>query len=78
MYLLAKQQPANYLKYYLGYLELCALKEQARNCLGSAFDLKEFHEFVLTYGPAPFSLLESYLQEWLQEQQQGFSTTENP
>ena len=78
MYLLTKQQPANYLKYYLGYLEICALKEQARNCLGSAFDLKEFHEFVLTYGPAPFSLLESYLQNWLREQQQGFSAMENP
>lgn len=68
MFLLVKQQPANYLKYYLGYLEICALKEQAKDCLGSAFDLKEFHEFVLSYGPAPFSLLEQYLEEWLSKQ----------
>ena len=78
MFMLVKQQPANYLKYYLGYLEICDLKEQAIDCLGSAFDLKEFHEFILTYGPAPFSLLETYLQQWLIEQQKGFSELENP
>ncbi len=78
MFMLVKQQPANYLTYYLGYLEICHLKEQARNCLGSDFDLKEFHEFLLSYGPAPFPLLETYLQEWLLEQQKGFSEPENP
>lgn len=77
MFLLIKQQPANYLKYYLGYLEICQLKEQARNCLGSNFDLKDFHEFILTYGPAPFSILETYLQDWIIKQQ-GFSDSENP
>lgn len=65
MFMLVKQQPANYLKYYLGYLEICNLKEQAIDCLGSEFDLKEFHQFILTYGPAPFSLLETYMEEWL-------------
>ena len=78
MFLLIKQQPANYLKYYLGYLEICMLKEQARNCLGSKFDLKEFHKFILDYGPAPFELLETYFKEWLTEQIQGFSNMENP
>lgn len=78
MFMLVKQQPANYLKYYLGYLEICHLKEQARNCLGSAFDLKKFHEFILTHGPAPFPLLETYLKDWLIEQQKGFSELENP
>ena len=78
MFMLVKQQPANYLKYYLGYLEICHLKEQARDCLGSAFNLKEFHEFILTYGPAPFPLLETYLKDWLIEQQKGFSELENP
>ena len=78
MFLLIKQQPANYLKYYLGYLEICMLKEQARNCLGSQFDLKEFHKFILDYGPAQFDLLETYFKEWLTEQIQGFSETENP
>ena len=68
MFLLVKQQPANYLKYYLGYLEICNLKSQAKGCLGSDFDLKEFHEFILSSGPAPFELLEVYFKEWLQSQ----------
>lgn len=65
IFCLVKQQPANYLKYYLGYLEICRLKERAENTLGSRFDQKEFHRFLLTYGPAPFSLLEKYMEEWL-------------
>lgn len=78
MFLLIKQQPANYLKYYLGYLEICHLKETAISCLGSNFDLKEFHRFILDYGPAPFDLLETYFQEWIRKQQKGFSDMENP
>ena len=53
-------------------MEICKLKEQARNCLGSNFNLKEFHEFILSYGPAPFPLLETYLKDWLIEQQKEF------
>ena len=71
MYQLIKQQPANYLKYYLGYLEICNLKETAVSCLGSNFDLKEFHQFILDYGPAPFELLKSYLETWLKGKSQA-------
>lgn len=78
MFLLVKQQPANYLKYYLGYLEICTLKERAIDCLGSNFDLKEFHKFILDYGPAPFTLLEKYFENWLLEYEKGFSIAENP
>lgn len=73
MFLLVKQQPANYLKYYLGYLEICSLKEKARDRLGSAFDLKEFHKFILDYGPAPFELLDTYFEDWVQEYEQRIS-----
>lgn len=65
MFLLVKQQPANYLKYYLGYLEICELRKEAESALGSQFNLKEFHEFLLDYGPAPFPLLKKYMEEWL-------------
>lgn len=66
---LVKQQPANYLKYYLGYLEICELRKNAEEKLGEKFNLKEFHEFLLEYGPAPFPLLEKYLEEWLHSSQ---------
>ena len=78
MFLLVKQQPANYLKYYLGYLEIVTLKERAIDCLGSHFDLKNFHRFILDSGPAPFTILETHFENWLQEQNRGFSTMENP
>ena len=65
MFLLVKQQPANYLKYYLGYLEICALRDHAKETLGDTFDLKEFHKFLLDYGPAPFEILEKNLNVWL-------------
>ena len=65
IFMLVKQQPANYLKYYLGYLEICMLRDEAKERLGDRFDLKEFHKFVLDYGPAPFELLEIYMEEWL-------------
>lgn len=65
MFLLVKQQPANYLKYYLGYLEICELRRTAEETLGENFDSKEFHKFLLDYGPAPFELLKKYMEEWL-------------
>ncbi len=61
MYLLVKQQPANYLKYYLGYLEFCHLRTRAEELQGEDFDLKNFHTLILTYGPAPFPILNKYV-----------------
>ncbi len=79
IFMLVKQQPANYLKYYLGYLEICNLRDQAEEALGDSFELKEFHRFLLDYGPAPFELLNDYLKEWIKEQTaKGFSVSENP
>ena len=62
------EAPANYLKYYLGYVEIEKLKEQANAALKDAFDLKEFHTFILSTGPAPFPVLEEYLDKWIKEQ----------
>lgn len=62
------EAPANYLKYYLGYVEIEKLREQANAALGESFDLKEFHTFILSTGPAPFPVLEKYMEKWIQEQ----------
>ena len=58
------EEPANYLSYFIGYLEILNLKETAQDAWGEAFTLKEFHEAVLTIGPAPFALLEEAILEW--------------
>lgn len=52
------EEPVNYLKYYLGYLEIVSLKEAAREAWGEAYSELRFHTFFLSFGPAPFSLLE--------------------
>lgn len=50
-------EPANYLKYSLGYIEFCELQKTAQQKMGSKYSDLAFHTFVLSYGPAPFSLL---------------------
>lgn len=60
--------PSNYLEYYVGYLEFSDMREKAEEALGEAFDLMEFHRFLLDTGPAPFSVLRKGLGRWIQEQ----------
>ena len=55
--------PCNYMKYYLGYLELLKLKEEARQLWAESYDDLRFHEFFLTWGPADFVSLENKLKE---------------
>ena len=61
-------EPAYYLKYYVGYLEFLLLREKAEAKLESAFDLKEFHKFLLDMGPCSFPMLDRYMEKWLEEQ----------
>lgn len=55
------EEPANYPKYYLGFLELCALKDSAREIWGEGFSLQRFHSFILETGPSDFQGLHSRL-----------------
>ncbi|MDO4515074.1 MAG: DUF885 domain-containing protein [Lachnospiraceae bacterium] len=53
--------PANYLKYYVGYLEFLNLKKDAMNLWGDEFSQMRFHKEVLDAGPMPFYLLREVL-----------------
>ncbi len=55
------EEPANYLSYFIGYLEFIELREEAEELYGDDFSLKDFHDRVLTLGPAPFDILSKYL-----------------
>ena len=57
------ENPANYLKYYLGYLNFMDLRDLAEKKAGDKFDKKEFHRFILETGPAPFPIIEKYVLE---------------
>lgn len=58
------EEPAHYLKYYIGYLEFLELKEYAKTCYGETYSNLKFHQAVLEMGPAPFDLLKKYLDEY--------------
>lgn len=53
--------PANYLKYYIGYLEFLELKKDAVEKWGDAFTQMRFHKAVLDIGPASFDVIRKYL-----------------
>lgn len=56
------QEPCNYLKYYLGYLEILSLKEDAETLWADAYTDYAFHCFYLDNGPADFLSLQEQLQ----------------
>lgn len=57
IYSLIISDPANYLKYYIGYLEFLELKKYAIEKWGDKFTQERFHRVVLETGPAPFKIL---------------------
>jgi len=60
--------PAQALSYKMGQMKILELRERARQRLGSAFDLRSFHDALLDQGPVPLDLLEAQIDEWLASQ----------
>lgn len=61
------KNPANYLTYVVGYLEIEEMREEAEAKLGENFDTKNFHKFILDMGPAPFSIIREEFAHWLSD-----------
>ena len=57
------EEPCNYLKYYLGYLEFLSLKQQAVELWGTDYSDYRFHKFVLETGPSDFRSLGELLEK---------------
>lgn len=62
MFEIMVEEPANYLSYFIGYMEFLNLQEAAEEAWGANYSLKKFHEAVLSLGPAPFDLLEEAIK----------------
>ena len=60
--------PGQALGYKLGALKLQALRERARQRLGSRFDLAAFHDAVLAHGVLPLAVLEANIERWISAQ----------
>ena len=56
------ESPANYLKYYLGYLSFLDLRNWCQKNWPDQFQITTFHQYVLEIGPCPFPVLEKYLK----------------
>lgn len=53
--------PGQALSYKVGQIELLALREESKKKLGAAFDLKRFHDKVLSGGALPLPVLRSVI-----------------
>ena len=64
IYQLIVEEPAHYLKYYIGYLEFLNLKEYAKEKFKEDYSDYKFHAALMKMGNAPFYILKKYLPEY--------------
>lgn len=56
------------LAYKMGQLEIFRLRRHAEETLDDAFDIKGFHDTMLTHGAMPLPLLAGAVQDWIDSQ----------
>ncbi len=57
--------PSQATAYKIGMNKILELREYARGKLGDAFDIREFHDVVLTNGAVPLNVLEDLINDWI-------------
>lgn len=57
--------PGQALSYKVGQLKILALRERAEKALGDKFDLKAFHDQILTSGSLPMAVMEQKIDRWI-------------
>lgn len=57
--------PSQATAYKIGMMKILALRNSAKEKLGDQFDLREFHEVVLTSGALPLNVLEGLVNDWV-------------
>jgi len=57
--------PGQALAYKIGEMKIRELRARAEQSLGSAFDVRGFHDAVLENGAIPLSVLESKIDSWI-------------
>ena len=51
--------------YKVGMLKILDLRQKAKNAMGDQFDIREFHEVILSNGSVPLNILEELIDEYI-------------
>ncbi len=60
--------PAQALSYKIGEIKIRQLRKMAEDTLGDKFDIRSFHDQMLTNGSLPMALLEELTNDWVNKQ----------
>ena len=60
--------PGQALGYMMGRIAIQELRKKAEAALGKDFDLREFHDEILGYGPVPMDVLGGIVDRWIAAQ----------
>ncbi|PBQ25411.1 DUF885 domain-containing protein [Shewanella algae] len=60
--------PGQALSYKVGQLKILELRSRAEKALGNDFDLKAFHDQILTTGSLPMAVMEAKIDLWIEKQ----------
>jgi len=60
--------PGQALSYKIGELKILELRERAKTTLGEKFDIKAFHNQILSDGALPLTLLDRKIDQWIESQ----------
>ncbi|MBY6219088.1 DUF885 domain-containing protein [Qipengyuania aquimaris] len=63
--------PGQATAYMIGKLKIMELRERARVELGNRFDIRAFHDTILTSGPVPLSIMEENVETWIAAEKAG-------
>ena len=58
--------PGQALAYKIGQLKIMELRDKAKEELGEKFDLKDYHDFILSFGSIPMNILEEKVNEFIE------------
>jgi uncharacterized protein (DUF885 family) len=59
--------PGQALAYMIGRRHIGALRDRAREALGEAFDLRHFHDRILSNGSIPLATMTGVVEDWIAE-----------